>query len=110
MGQSHKLHIVPATATDEAMTLECDVWAYTLHGKSDRPIDVIVDGEPFETWRFPLNANRAIRSLRLSGQASGHTIEFRPQLVVSPKEVDPSNKDGRPLGLAMSRFRLRDGT
>ena len=110
VGQSHKLHIVPATATDEAMTLECDVWAYTLHGKSDRPIDVIVDGEPFETWRFPLNANRAIRSLRLSGQASGHTIEFRPQLVVSPKEVDPSNKDGRPLGLAMSRFRLRDGT
>ena len=106
VGASHRIRIAAASHAPGAMILECEVWAYLPGDRLDRTFDVVVDGELMETWHFSPGKNRAVRSLSLSGGPAGHTVEFRPRSVVSPRDIDPSHQDGRPLGLALSRFRL----
>ena len=106
VGASHQMRIATASRTGEAMTLECDVWAYRPDDWPERAIDVIVDGERADTWRFSAQENHAVRSLSLAGGAESHVVEFQPHSVVGPRDLDPSHQDGRPLGLALSQFRL----
>jgi hypothetical protein len=109
VGAAHQIRIATAPRGDGAMILECEVWAYLPGNGLDRTFDVVVDGKVTEKWRFSPDENRAVRSLNLPGGVASHTVEFRPRSVVSPRDIDPSHQDGRPLGLALSQFRVKHG-
>ena len=85
----------------------CPSLAYVPEDWPERAIDVLVDGVPVATWRFTSRENRGTRSVTLSGNVRSHTVEFRPHSVVSPRDLDPSHQDGRPLALALGRFMVR---
>ena len=105
VGSSHRMNF--ATLGSDTAVLDCEVWAYVPEDWPERAIDVLVDGVPFETWRFTSRENRGTRSVTLSGNFRSHTVEFRPHSVVSPRDLDPSHQDGRPLALALGRFMVR---
>lgn len=107
VGASHQIRIATASDADGAMELDCEVWAFLPGNNLDRTFDVVVDGELRAAWHFSPNENRAVRSLSLSGGTASHTVEFRPRFVVSPRDLDPAHADGRPLGLALCRLRMR---
>ena len=109
VGTSHRIRIATGPQPAGAMTLECDVWAYLPGGLLERTFDILMDGASIGTWHFSPDENRAIRSLSISGGVTSRVVEFRPRSVVSPRDIDPSHVDGRPLGLAMARFRIGNG-
>ena len=82
MGASHQMRIATASRTGETMTLECDVWAYRPDDWPERAIDVIVDGERADTWRFSAQENHAVRSFPIASfprpAASGLASQRRP--------------------------------
>ena len=109
VGPSHRLQFKTATQVDGPLTLDCDVHAFTPAGVSDRPVSIVVNGEPSGIWHFVPEANRAVRSLTIPGNARINTIEFRHNLAVVPSDVDPKDPGARPLGMAVHRIRVRAG-
>jgi hypothetical protein len=109
VGPTHAL-LLPASA--EPMRLEVDC-AMALPGAIDwQAVTVAAGGRALDVWQFTPAQNRAVRQVTippaLAGEpASRVTVTFHPsEPILRPCDVDPSNSDDRPLGLALHRLRL----
>jgi hypothetical protein len=106
---SHLLACMPVDPDLSDFVIDLDV-NVPLHPADQRSfVDVLVAGEPAGRWEFTRNANRAVRHLAVTRPADGRPVmvEFRPQAVLSARDIDPAAKDTRPLGMAVHRLRLR---
>ena len=96
------------------MAIEADVQAVLLGARSSQQVEVLAGGQRLATWAFTPERNRGIRSVRIPLAAlrteqglPAVTVEFRPQAVASPHDLDAGNADTRPLGLGLLRIRQR---
>jgi hypothetical protein len=111
--EAHQIFVFLAGPPTSDIELEFDVNAMLVGSRTRQDIDVFVDGHLIETWEFTPRDNQKVRSLRIplthltEQDQSGPilTVEFRPRLVATPHDLDPSLGDGRRLGLALHRVR-----
>jgi hypothetical protein len=108
VGESHIFRLFPPIPSADHVDLEFDVHAALIGARRAQRIDVFADGQSLDVWEFTPDLNRAVRSLHMpvSADVERVTIEFRPHSITTPAELDASNPDTRPLGMALHRFRL----
>jgi len=109
VGERHELHLAfPAEAAD-ALTLEFDVHAFLAGSQTSQTITIRQDDRPIGEWRFTPDANRGVRSVRVTRPQAGiapFTLTFLPSALGIPTELSATAKEKRPLGLALHRLRL----
>ena len=108
VGERHILKLYPPNPIANRVKLECDVHVVLSGPRKSQRVDVFADDRLIDTWDFTAACNRAVRSLTVPTPRPGSemvAIEFRPHSIATPAELDPSNIDTRPLGLALHRLR-----
>jgi hypothetical protein len=114
IGDAHVMHLAQPQDREFDLDLEFDVEAALTPIRSEQVVDVLVGGQPLETWTFSKRENRAIRRLRVPALAANMqrsktasiNIEFRPRSVKSVAEINPGSSDNRQLGLGLHKLRL----
>lgn len=109
VGESHSLKLFPPVPVPDHVEIECDVHVVLSGPRKTQQIDVFAGTQLLDTWDFTADYNRAVRKLRApltAVELERIAIEFRPRSVATPAELDPSNVDARPLGLALHRLRI----
>jgi hypothetical protein len=110
VGPLHRITLnIGATASDP-VAVDIDVHAFVWDDAAERQVDVFVNGKLAVALTFGKQGNRTTVSLSPVYAESAHEsleIEFRPRKVAIPKDVDRSTGEGRPLGVALHRVRIR---
>jgi hypothetical protein len=108
VGESHILKLYPPTPLATHVKLDCDVHVVLNGSRKSLDVDVLAGTRLLSTWDFTPGLNRAVRSLEVPVPKGSETvaIEFRPHSVAVPAELEPGNRDTRPLGLALHRLRM----
>ena len=113
-GPIHELNLYFLDKNEGGVVLEADVHTVLIGSRSSQAIDVCVGGVILARWNFSRAENRAVRKVQIPPETlrvavarrAPITLEFRPQAINSPKELDPSTTDSRTLGLGLHRLRL----
>jgi hypothetical protein len=110
LGEAHfiKLYLSP---NDGIVEIEADAQAVVRGERVKQIVDVLIGGEVIASWEFTPEKNHAPRSFTIDERNRGKdfsaTVEFRPHFIESPRQLDPTIDDDRPLGLGISRLRKR---
>lgn len=116
VGAMHELFLYLRTEPTEDIILEADAHAALIGARQSQTVEIWTDDHILDTWTFTPELNRAVRRLRIPRAVSARAaareqlpairLEFRPRDWTPPSQLDPSTRDGRPLGLALWRIRL----
>jgi ADP-heptose:LPS heptosyltransferase len=114
LGPEHELTLTLTHCPTSDLELAVESTAALVAGRTSQTIAVEVGGHTLATWSYSLEHNTGIRvvliphdEIHLVDGFPEFRVTFRPQSVSSPREVDPTNPDDRPLGLGLVRFRQR---
>lgn len=116
VGMQHRLSVPLGQAVTGAVEVAADVHTPLVGPRVTREVDIWVGETMVGTWRFDLEHNRGIRTVRipvdlarLSAVEPDHTvtIEFRQRTSESPRELDPTIPEDRRLGIAVHQLRLQ---
>lgn len=112
VGPAHELSLYPPAGSQTSWEIDLDVHAPGMEGAGSREVEVFANGFRAAAWSFTREKNRGVRTLQLRTSRQSHggeclRIEIRPRTSVIPRELNASSKDTRPLGVALSRIRIR---
>jgi hypothetical protein len=110
VGPQHRITLNMAATASDPVAVDIDVHAFVWDDSVARQVDVFVNGQASVVLTFGKQGNRTTVSLSPVYADSAHDsliIEFRPRTVAIPKEVSRSTEEGRPLGVALHRIRIR---
>ena len=113
VGASHELLLYPDLPLSADIELFADVHVPLVGPRQSQIVTVHVAREQIARWDFTQDANRAVRTAIISqarataAMAGGPClrIEFRPQHVDIPRNLDPAINEVRALGMALHRIR-----
>ena len=113
VGPVHELLLPVPEGPVRSLLFSLDLHAPLLGRRNTQFADVIVGDERIETWVFTLANNRGTRAARIPAQrvaasvGQGRTQAVRVELhlrdLATPRELDPTTPERRPLGLALHR-------
>jgi hypothetical protein len=110
VGSSHQIQIMVDASANQPLTLDLGVHAFIWDEIEGRKFDVVVNGQQTLQVTFTAAQNSrtvSLENLRPAGNSRLLSVEIRPQKIAAPKDVKPSSKDTRTLGIALHRIRIR---
>lgn len=112
VGGSHQLLLYPPSEAQGVLEIDFDVRAPVTSGAPMHEVEVFANGSSVAKWFFDENQNRGVRTISVSASIRTDNpeclrIEFRTRSPVIPHDLNPLSTDMRPLGIALSRLRIR---
>ncbi len=107
IGTLHVLRMsCPPAPGEDAIEIELDVSAYLPRSRPAQQVAVFAGVVHVADWIFTHDANRAVRSIRVSAQHS-ISLAFRPSYAIAPSAVDAASSDNRLLGMGLWGLRKK---
>jgi Macrocin-O-methyltransferase (TylF) len=110
VGPSHTIKLMTHSHTDRYISVDIDLHAFAWEEHTERQIDVFVNGQLFSLISVTKAKNftsLSLQPLQTDDTQGLLTIEFRPRMVVAPKDVIPTIAEPRTLGVGLHRIRVR---
>ena len=111
VGAEHTLSFsVPEAAPGTAYAIDLDVRAALVGNRTRQTVELSIGGHAAATLTFDTGANQKLWAVPVPvGAMPGGLVKlaFRPAATESVRDLEPSSKDTRRLGVALSRLRCR---
>ena len=110
VGAVHEIEIAPVPDRGD-LEIDADVHAYLPEPQSLQEVEIVVGRSVLARWTFSAAENRGVRSVRIPHDVAANALSdantWRFKIQFRPREVHPSAKDKRLLGMALHGVRLR---